>query len=76
MADTYNHFTLGTHPQTGEPWAYCLACSSGNGPTIEALRAACQRTCTMVFYDQYGHTLTRPELEMQQAEAQEAEAEE
>ena len=74
MAETYDHFTLGTHPVTGEPWAYCLACSSGNGPTIDALRIACRRMCTAVFYDQLGHTLTRPELELHEAEAREAEA--
>ena len=47
-------FTLGTHPSTGQPWAYCLACSSGNGPTIAALRAACDRNCGVTLYDADG----------------------
>ena len=71
MSDTYDHFQIGTHPVTGQPWAYCLACPSGNGPTIEALRAACHRICQMKFYDQYGHVLTRPELVIQAQEQRE-----
>ena len=45
MSEQYDHYRMGTHPVTGAPWAYCIACPSGNGPTIEALRAACRRTC-------------------------------
>ena len=75
MSEDYSHFTLGTHPVTGEPWAFCLACPSGNGPTIEALRTACLRTCTVTFYDQYGHQLTRDELIIQERERREDAAE-
>ena len=76
MSEQYDHFQLGTHPETGKPWAYCLACPSGNGPTIEALRTACRRTCHVQFYDQWGHSLTRADLHAQRQEWREARQEE
>ena len=72
----FGHFTLGTHPVTGKSWAYCLACSSGNGPTLEALRKACRRTCQAIFYDQWGHSMTVNELHIQHQEQAETRHEE
>lgn len=65
------HFAMGTHPVTGQSWAYCLMCPSGNGPTIEALQAACQRTCSALLYDRWGHTLTVGEYRLQEEERRE-----
>ena len=71
MSAQYDHFQLGTHPVTGEPWAYCLACRSGNGPTIEALRTACRRVCSATFYDQWGHSYTPTEAQLHEQEMRE-----
>lgn len=65
------HYVMGTHPATGKPWAFCLACSSGNAATIEALQAACQQSCQRLFYDKYGHTMTAAERRLMYEEATE-----
>ena len=41
---------------------YCTRCKSGNGADLDALKAACERNCHVLFTDAHGGTMTAVEM--------------